>query len=110
MRFIRRLHLKRGSAIEDIAVVVFGPIESNGNWICRYEIGWPEGVRSDEIGGADALQAIYLCLQAVALTLYASPHHKAGRLYWGRPGQGYGFPMPKAGLGDLVGEDKVSQV
>ena len=110
MTFVRLLRLKRGKVVEDIAVTVSLPVERKGTWSCKYEIGWPEGKRSGEIGGADALQAMYLCMQAVALTLYASPHHKSGALYWVKPGQGYGFPMPKAGLGDLIGEDRASQV
>ncbi len=110
MTFLRLLHVKHGTAVRDVPVAISAPVESKGSWFCRYEIGWPEGTRSDEIGGADALQAIYLCMQAVALTLYASPHHTSGRLYWGKPGEGYGFPMPKPGRPDLIGEVREAQV
>ncbi len=110
MTFIRLLHIKQGVAIQDVPVAISTPVEREGSWFCNYEIGWPEGTRSDEIGGADALHAIYLCMQAVALTLYASPYHKSGSLYWRQPGDGYGFPMPKSARGDLVGQDRELQL
>lgn len=49
-------------------------------------------------------------MRMIAVYLYASPHHKAGNLSWGRPGYGYGFTMPKVGYGDLIGEDRIAQV
>jgi hypothetical protein len=109
MSFVRRLRVKLQHRVMDVNVVLSTPIENRGTWTCRYEIGWPEGIAAGEIGGADALQALYLAMEAVALSLYGSPHHKAGRLYWHKPGEGYGFPMPKAGRHDLVGDDRASQ-
>jgi len=109
MSFVRQLHLKLDRGLQTVAVAITEPLEERGSWTCHYEINWPEGASSDEIGGADALQALYHAMEAVALALYASPHHKAGRLYWYSEGQGYGFPMPKAGRKDLIGEDRASQ-
>lgn len=109
MAFVRRLQVRLDVGIRPVDVTISNPSERNGSWLCRYDIGWPDGSRGDEIWGADALQAIYLCLQAVALTLYASDYHRTGSLYWQRPGDGYGFPMPKAGRMDLVGDDRMSQ-
>jgi uncharacterized protein DUF6968 len=110
MNFVRELKLKTDGNLQTVRVALSEPSLDRGTWICRYVINWPEGPNSDDIGGADALQALYLAMQAVALAIYASPHHKQGRLYWDKPGRGYGFPMPKPGRGDLVGEDRVSQL
>ncbi len=109
MNLTRELNLEIDGRLRKVPVVLSEPREDQGSWFCRYEIAWPEGTSSDDIGGADALQALYLAMQAVALTIYANPHHKAGRLYWYYPGGGYGFPMAKAGYGDLVGEDRTAQ-
>jgi len=109
MAFVRLLHAKLEDGTRDVRVTLSTPTENRGTWTCTYEIAFPEGIKSDAIGGADAIHALYLAMQATALALYASPHHKAGRLYWEEPGAGYGFPMPRAGRKDLVGEDKISQ-
>jgi hypothetical protein len=109
MAFVRLLHVKLDEATKDVPVTLSTPTESRGTWTCIYEIAFPEGTHADAIGGIDPIQALYLAMEAVALALYASPHHKAGRLYWEKSGDGYGFPMPRAGRKDLVGEDKIAQ-
>jgi hypothetical protein len=48
-------------------------------------------------------------MQRAAVEIYGSPHHAADDLRWGKPGDGYGLPMPKAGREDLVGEDRIAQ-
>jgi hypothetical protein len=45
-------------------------------------------------------------MESVALALYTSEHHKLGRLYWQKPGRGYGFPIPKPARDELVGDDR----
>ncbi len=107
---LRRLYLRDGErAAVAVEVSLSAPVEVKGSWFCQYEISWPDGSVGGEVGGSDAIQALYLAMQAVALSLYASRHHKAGNLYWDRPGAGYGFPMPKVGRSELVGEDKAAQ-
>ncbi|MNV78591.1 hypothetical protein D3C71_1720870 [compost metagenome] len=49
-------------------------------------------------------------MQRISIELYGSAHHAAGKLRWGKPGDGYGFPMAKTGYQDLVGEDRIAQV
>ena len=49
-------------------------------------------------------------MQAIAIRLYSSPYHASGELEWDKPGDGYGFPMPKPGYPDLIGEDRIAQV
>lgn len=51
------------------------------------------------------MQALYLTLQMVGARLYMSDAHKEGRLRWGEPGMGYGFPLPKMMRDDLIGDD-----
>jgi hypothetical protein len=91
-------------------VIIDAPIAGDGYWECGYEIGWPEGVKRGRTRGFDGVQALYLVMQAIAVQLYASPHHASGTLCWDRPGRGYGFPMPKPGFADLVGEDRLAQL
>jgi hypothetical protein len=45
-------------------------------------------------------------MQAVALQLYGSDYHQQGRLYWQKPGTGYGFPLPKNLASEYIGHDK----
>ncbi len=52
------------------------------------------------------MQAIILTLQMIGARLYFSDYHKSGRLYFERPGSGYGFPVPKNARDVLVGDDK----
>jgi hypothetical protein len=109
MAFVRELKLNLGAGIAAVPVSISSPARVGAAWFCHYEIAWPEGASAGDVGGADALQALYLSMQAVALVLYASPHHKAGRLSWQRAGGGYGFPIPKPGRSDLVGDDRDEQ-
>ncbi len=110
MSIVRRLQVRLESGLRNVDVSLSTPMEREGYWTCHYEVGWPEGPSGGDIGGADGPQALYLAMQAVALALYASPHHKAGRLSWQHAVAGYGFPMPKAGRSDLVGQDRAEQV
>jgi len=94
--------------VHNVVISISDPREVQGSWVCQYQVGWPDQIAEDDIWGADAIQALYLTMQALALTVYASSYHKSGRLYWDKPGTGYGFPMPKAGRNDLVGRDRDS--
>ena len=93
-----------------VPILIHAPVEGDRCWECVVEIGWPEGARELTVRGFDGAQALYLAMQRIALELYSSPHHEAGNLRWNEPGSGYGFPMPKAGYEDLVGEDRIAQV
>ena len=41
--------------------------------------------------GVDALQALNLALNIVAVRLYSSDLHKQGKLFWEKLGDGYDF-------------------
>jgi len=105
----RVLALRQSSGDRPVSITIHAPIEGDRCWECRFEIGWPEGTRDVVVRGFDGVQALYLAMERIAVELYGSPHHHSGNLYWGKPGQGYGFPMPKAGREDLVGEDRLAQ-
>ena len=94
----------------DVPITLHAPIQGDGFWECQFEIGWPEGTKSSRARGFDSVQATYLAMQNIAVHLYASHYHAEGKLRWGEPGTGYGFPMPKLGYEDLIGEDRIAQV
>jgi hypothetical protein len=103
---IRVLHVTTGAGAVAVPVSIFQPVDEDGAWQCRYEIGWPDAVRESAAWGADALQALHLAMQKIAVDLYGSDAHREGRLSWPGQGVGYGFPMPKGGRDLLVGFDK----
>jgi len=43
--------------------------------------------------GYDAIQAVFIAMQMIAIDLYASPYHAARTLKWDRPEAGNGFPL-----------------
>ena len=102
----RVLQLTTDTGVVEVSVRIFQPVEDGSAWGCRYEIAWPGGARQSAAWGADALQALHLAMQKIASELYASDHHRDGRLTWPGQGAGYGFPMPKSGRDLLVGYDK----
>ena len=54
----------------------------------------------------NAVQALVLAINSIGNDLYFSDYHKSGRLRWGEPNQGYGFPVTKNARDLLVGYDK----
>lgn len=75
------------------------------DWVCRFEIGWPEGKAERWGAGADAIQAQLIALQMIGAEIYTSAHHEKGLLSWLEPGQGYGFPVSSNIRDLLVGDD-----
>jgi hypothetical protein len=82
------------------------PVDDRTAWICRFNIGWPDGPASGRVAALDAVQALLFAFEHIAMLLYMSKHHAAGTLRFDAPGEGYGFPLP-AGSRDLaIGLDK----
>ncbi len=80
--------------------------ESGLDWSCDYEIAWESILRRNTVSGVDAIQALYLALQAIGAELYAGRPSALSGLTWLESDQGFGFPLP-SNLRDLaVGEDK----
>jgi hypothetical protein len=56
------------------------------------------------------MQAVLLALQMIGAVLYTSDYHKSGKLFWEKPGRGYGFPVPSNLQDMLIGDDKIRSV
>ncbi|WP_143012295.1 DUF6968 family protein [Methylobacterium phyllostachyos] len=102
----RLLSIRTGPESKECKISISAPEFSDGMWICRYTIGWPDAAWDSFGAGVDSVQAIHLALQKIGVELYGSAYHKAGILVFEKPGDGYGFPMPKNGRYLLVGADK----
>jgi hypothetical protein len=102
----RDLVLRDQARTIHIPVRIYAPENTKGDWICRFDIGWPEG-RVERWGtGVDAIQALLFAMQMIGAEVYASSEHKSGRLEWLEGGRGYGFPVPDNIRDLLVGDDK----
>jgi hypothetical protein len=102
----RSLILRGENRDVEIPIRVHAPERAEVDWICRFEIEWPEG-RAERWGaGVDAVQALLIALQMIGAQIYASRHHESGRLAWLEPGRGYGFPVSNNIRDLLVGDDK----
>jgi hypothetical protein len=78
----------------DIPIRIFAPQEGpESGWFCRYEIAWPHGLTAKKAWGFDAVQAVYLTLQAIGADIYFSEYHKSGRLMLDRPARGTASPF-----------------
>jgi hypothetical protein len=102
----RRLKVTNGEGASDVTVRLHAPEAARTDWVCRYEIGWPEGPIERYGMGIDAVQALLIALQMIGAELYTSDHHNAGRLQWLAPGGGYGFPVANVIRDLLVGDDR----
>lgn len=102
----RELTLRDGDNEIKIPVRLFAPRkDAAGAWGCRYEIDWPDQMSAKEIFGFDSIQAIVLALQMIGFEIYTSEFHESGRLYCGKPGSGYGFPVMSEYRDLLQGDD-----
>lgn len=102
----RTLRTRRKGLEVDITISAETPEGQGRAWICRWSIDWPEGRIARFARGIDGLQAAHLAQQMIGAALYSSEDHKAGHLVWEKPGDGYGFPVPKAIRDRLVGADR----
>ena len=103
----RTLYVVGDAGVSPMPVEVGHPVElSHKDFRCDYKLGWPDDAYSGAVYGIDAVQALSLTLNMVAIHLYASNLHKQKRLYWEKLGDGYGFPLGQgdrnvAGGGDI---------
>ncbi|RUT29368.1 hypothetical protein EMQ25_14710 [Arsenicitalea aurantiaca] len=102
---VRRLTVQTSDGERGVIVAVFPPEPLGDKWICAYEIGWPEGMARSRAQGNDALHAMLLCQQKIGMELYMSRYHHERRMWWRKPWDGYGFPLPKEGRDLLIGDD-----
>lgn len=102
----RFLKITGGKKDAKVTINIYAPERAPVDWVCRYEIGWPEGMVERQAAGIDAVQAVIHALQMIGVEVYTSTQHKAGRLEWLAPGHGYGFPVANNIRDLLVGDDK----
>jgi Domain of unknown function (DUF6968) len=91
---------------QKVAIRLHAPEPAKVDWICRFEIDWPDGKGERQSTGIDAVQALLAAMQMIGAELYASAQNKSGALSWLAPGRGFGFPVPNAIRDLLVGDDK----
>jgi hypothetical protein len=102
-----RMLILRGEAGDaEIPIRIHALEQDDRCWKCRYAVEWPGGKFESEAYGEDAVQAIVLAFEKIGVELYVSDEHKSGKLGWGEPGNGYGFPVAKTVRDLLVGYDK----
>jgi hypothetical protein len=101
---ILKLRLQSG-CITPVPVKLFLPRPDGSAWACRFEIHWPDRLRTSDLYGYDSAQALLHALQAIGADLYASDAHKSGLLFWTDADSGYGFPVPCIIRDELVGDD-----
>jgi hypothetical protein len=102
----RRLAVITPEGRRHFDVLIFAPRRGKkGDWSCRIVIDRPEGAKRQRAHGVDSAQALELAFKMIGAILYTSEHHKAGRLMFQEPGQGYGFPVTSNMRDLLVGYD-----
>ena len=60
----------------------FWPELDGGSYFCRYEIDWPEGMRSRSTGGVDEVQALLLAMQTAHTDLLAARENDGRSVLW----------------------------
>ena len=101
----RLLKLETEDGEVPIPIRVFAPEQEGDAWTCRYEIDWPEGTQSMDVGGSDSMQALVIATKMIGADLYSSAYHKSGKLVFDAPGNGYGFPVVGTMRDMLEGDD-----
>ena len=101
----RVLRFRDGKEDFPVKIRLFAPERDGSAWKCRYEIDWPVEKWSSYAGGFDSAQALVLALQKIGTDVYFSDYHKSGNLFWDKPKNGYGFPLPMNMRDSLVGDD-----
>lgn len=100
----RSVEIDRGPKSIQVPIDLHMPEPRASRWLCRFDIGWPEGQLSSKGAGPDKMGAIITALQMIAVELYVSRYSKEGRLSWYENG-GYGFPLPPHMQDAAIGED-----
>lgn len=89
---------------DSIAVHLHMPEQHSPDWICRFEIDWPEGAVTRSGSGIDAIQSLIQALQMIGAEICTSSHFEKGELSWLKGYEGCGFPVPN-NIRGLLGRD-----
>ena len=90
----------------DVPCRFFRPVAWEKDFLCRYEIEWPERVRSLEVAGVDEVQALLLAMQAAHSDLLASREKDGKPVSW-LGMRRLGLPVPEA-IRDLDSDEAES--
>ena len=77
--FIQRVVVVDGQAVP---CRFFKPVPDRGDFRCRIEVLWPEGVYSKEIYGVDEVQALLLAMQTAHTELLVAREHGQRTILW----------------------------
>ncbi len=89
----------------DISIRIHAPEKDRVDWICRFQIEWPNETADRWGSGVDAVQALLQAFQMIGAEIYTSNLHASGQLSWFEQGGGYGFPVPNNIRDLLTGAD-----
>ena len=101
----RTLKIQKDGMELNVPIRLFAPERTEVDWMCRFEIEWPETKLDRYATGVDAVQALILALQMIGSQIYASKYHASGHLAWLENNRGYGFPVPSTLREMLIGDD-----
>lgn len=106
----RRLSLAEAGDGASVDIVFFAtetaPERYGPGFVCRFEVRWPDRVKTSFGLGIDEVDAIQMAFVIAGTRLHTSPEHAEGRLSWLEEGFGYGFPVPPTLRDMLRGHDK----
>ena len=67
---------------QDVMCRFFQPEAGDRDFGCRYEIEWPEGLRSRRAYGVDEVQALLLAMEMAHVELLVARNRNARRISW----------------------------
>jgi hypothetical protein len=90
----RLLYWAHSGKHEQIGVRIFLPAKVESAWTCRYEIDWPDKMRSRSAAGNDSVQALLGAMQMIGSDIVASTYYASGEIVLDASYLGCGFPVP----------------
>ena len=102
----RSLKISEGGKDREVAIDIHAPEPARVDWICRYEIDWPEGKVERHAGGTDPYKLFSRCPADDWSRGQYERRHRPGQLEWLAKGRGYGFPVPNNIRDLLVSDDR----
>jgi hypothetical protein len=82
------------TATAEVTISIERPFPNGQDFKCRYTIEWPEHTQHGNSMGIDAIQALILALQRLAVEINFSDYAKNKHLVWLEPEGGFGLPLP----------------
>ena len=98
----RLLQLRGNSTVK---VSIHAPEQQFPDWVCRFEINWPEGAVARSAGGVDSAQALFQAFQMIGAEICTSSYFEKQRIFWMDGYVGCGFPVPQNIRDVLIGDD-----